>query len=195
MKINAKDYQSRRNIILYHQGRFDAKYIEKTIPWDPGHLFMRTFNNIILLMLMSAAVSCNNSSHHTETKAPDTTIKPQKEETRGGLEFLRDDADKYPADVKLLENPVFSKRLKALTGDRYQFLKETWAVEVPIEVKDDVFAAKACMAHNCGSTNFIVVVNLASDKMYAGIREDDKVKLYGEDENHPAALKDWEKNN
>ena len=116
----------------------------------------------------------------------DTTVRSE-------LDFLKGLSGKYPNDVKLLENAAFTKRLKTLTGNRYGFLKETWAVETPMEVKDNIFVASACMAHNCGSTNFIVAVDLTRNKMYAGIREDDKVKSYGEDANHPQALKDWEK--
>jgi len=153
--------------------------------------------------------SCNSSAKKTDAisteqkqtdttavppASPSTTLHEDKKYSKGELEFLRDYAEKYPADVKLLENESFTKRLKALTGNRYQFLKETWAVETPMALKGDIFTAEACMAHNCGSTNFIVVIDLASDKMYAGIRQDDKVKLYGEDANHPQALKDWQAN-
>ena len=157
---------------------------------------------VTLLIGIIILVSCNSSTQKrgTEQKdtasvpAPATTLQQEKKYSTGGLDFLREYAGKYPADIKLMENASFTKRLKTLTGNRYQFLKETWAVETPMEVKGDIFSAEACMAHNCGATNFIVVVDLANDKMYVGIRENDKVKRYGEDENHPQALKDWEKN-
>jgi hypothetical protein len=157
---------------------------------------------VTLLIGIIIVVSCNSSTQRTATEQKDTatvpvlptTLHEEKKYSTGELDFLREYAGKYPADIRLMENASFTKRLKTLTGSRYQFLEETWAVETPMEVKGDIFTAEACMAHNCGSTNFIVVVDLANDKMYAGIRENDKVKLYGEDEDHPQELKDWEKN-
>jgi hypothetical protein len=173
---------------------------------------MRIFISLTLLLSVCTLFSCNSSGKktgeeqtiHADSLPPDTaavptgiTTRQENKEDHAGDEliFLRDYAEKYPNDIKLMENPAFTRRLKALTGNRYQFLKETWAVETPMELKGDIFIIKACMAHNCDATNFIVVVDLAKDKMYAGIRDENKVKLYGEDENHPAALNQWKNKN
>lgn len=64
--------------------------------------------------------------------------------------------------------------------NRFNFLKQTWAVEVPMEFKNNIFVASACKAHDCSSTNFIIVFDFSNNVLYAGIREDDISKIYSE---------------
>jgi len=107
------------------------------------------------------------------------------------LDFLKSTNGKYPNEIKLLENPVLTQRLKKLLGNRYNFLKETWAVESPIEVKDNIFSAFGCQAHNCGSTNFIIIIDFSKNVIYSGVRENDIVKTYSEDGSNTRKLSDF----
>ena len=109
--------------------------------------------------------------------------------------FLAKYNDKYPYDVNLLDNPTIKRRLKSLIGSRYNFFKDTWAVETPIKVENNTFIASACQAHNCTSTNFIIVVDLVSNIMYVGIREEDSIKTYSENGGSSPYLREWETNN
>lgn len=109
--------------------------------------------------------------------------------------FLAKFNDKYPYDVNLLDNPTIKRRLKSLIGSRYNFLKDTWAVETPIKVENNTFIASGCQAHNCASTNFIIIVDLVNNVMYVGIREEDSVKKYSEDGGSSPYLSEWETNN
>lgn len=112
--------------------------------------------------------------------------------TSNNLDFLKKLKGKYPYEVKLFDNSALNQRLKKLLGGiRYNFLKETWAVETPMEFANNIFVASGCQAHNCGSTNFIIVVDFSNNVMYAGIREDDKVKTYSEDGSNSPKVNEW----
>ncbi len=130
------------------------------------------------------SIVINVSVQRTNLPTSDTSAK-------GDLSFLRNYDGKYPYKVKLLDNPVLTKRLKKLLGNRYKFFKDTWNVEIPIEVKDNIFKASACEAHNCSSTNFIILADLSKNVLYAGIREDDQVKKYSENGSDLKQLNDW----
>ena len=159
---------------------------------------------IITLFMLTGfiAVSCNQSDKTAvKEKEPkkdtvinnDTVIKTDQtnQATEGELDFLRNYAGKYPNDVKLLDNSVLRPRLEKLLGGRFAFVKETWAVESPMEMRNDMFIASACQAHNCGFTDFIIVADLAKNILYAGVREEEKVKVYSEDGSSNAEVDKW----
>lgn len=124
-----------------------------------------------------------------ETNTITTVI--QQTNNSSNLDFLKSTNGKYPYEIKLLKNSILTQRLEKLIGNRYNFLKETWAVETPIEVKDNIFVAFGCQAHNCGSTNFIIIIDFNKNILYAGIRENDIVKLYSEDGSDSYKLNDF----
>jgi len=109
--------------------------------------------------------------------------------------FLANYNEKYPNEVNLLNNPTIKERLKNLIGNRFSFLEETWAVESPIKVVNNTFIASGCQAHNCSATNFIIVVNLESNIMYVGIREEEVIKTYSEDGTISTYIEEWKNNN
>ena len=111
------------------------------------------------------------------------------------LDNLKKFDGKYPYDAKLFTNSVLTNRLKSLLKGRYRFLKETWAVETPIEINNNIFVASACQQHNCGNTNFIIVVDFSKDILYAGVREDEVVKVYSEDGTSNDEIIKWANNN
>ena len=96
------------------------------------------------------------------------------------LAYLKNYDKKYSYEVKLFSKPQFTNRIKALTGARYALIKKYWNVESPIEITAGNFIAFACQQHNCSSTNFMIIYNFDNDKMYVGIREEEKVKTYSE---------------
>jgi len=112
------------------------------------------------------------------------------------LDFLKEYKDKYPSDVKLLENTIFYNRLKILLGDRCEFLINNFDVETPIEITDGYFVVEACQAHNCGSmgTGFIIVYDFSNDVMSAGVREEGEVKTYSENDETPLHINEWVEN-
>lgn len=116
--------------------------------------------------------------------------------TTNNLDFLKKLNGKYPYEVNLFENSIFTQRLEKLLGkSRYNFLTETWAVEVPMEYANNIFVASGCQAHNCASTNFIIVFDFSKKVMYAGMREENEVKTYSEDGSNSTKVIEWENGN
>lgn len=122
--------------------------------------------------------------------------KVKQSENIDNLNFLKTLNGKYPNDVKLLDNSSLTQRLKILLGnERYKFLKENWATEIPMSFLNNIFVAEGCQAHNCSSTNFIIVYNFSNNVMYAGIREEENIKTYSEDGSTSIKISEWENNN
>jgi hypothetical protein len=136
----------------------------------------------------------------TTTPKTETEIQKNKDlatnnQTVDNLDNLKKMNGKYPYEAKLLSNPALTKRLKSLLKGRYRFLKETWAVETPIEINNNIFVASGCQQHNCGNTNFIIVFDFSKDILYAGIREEQVVKIYSEDGSNNEEIIKWSNDN
>jgi len=129
----------------------------------------------------------------SKTTTDNSTIKQPDNSTLNNLDFLKKLNGKYPYDVKLFNNSALMQRLKKLLGNsRFNFLKETWAVETPMEFTNNIFVASACQAHACAYTEFIIVYDFSNNVMYAGIREEGKVKTYSEDGSNSPIVNEWE---
>lgn len=149
---------------------------------------MKYFKYLFLILVVSA---CQTTISETETDAG--TQNPQVEEKRlSSLVFLMSFKDKYPYDCQLLDNQVTGPRLKQLLGERFDYLKSIWNVETPIEIQDSFLYAWAMMEQSGGDPSAVIMADIAKDKLFAGIRENGKVKLYSEtDTIYPDRLKQW----
>jgi len=114
-------------------------------------------------------------------------IDPQQ----NNLSYLKRFDGKYPNEVKLLSDKLLAKRLRVLIKNKYQFLLKTWAVETPIEIKNNVLYAWGCQEHNCDNTNFIIAIDLKKNVVYVGIRQHDIVNTYSEDGSSNASVINW----
>ncbi|MVN22669.1 hypothetical protein [Mucilaginibacter arboris] len=131
-----------------------------------------------------------------QTHQPATITESQNNNKKvDNLDYLKKLNGKYPYEVKLFNNSALTRRLKSLLGSRYKFFKDTWVVETPIKISNNNFIASGCQQHNCGNTNFIIVVDFLKDIVYAGIREEGTVKVYSEDESNNAEINRWANDN
>ncbi len=139
---------------------------------------------LILLLFFIAFITVAQSNSKVKSKVGTS------------LAYLKNYNEKYPGEVRLFSKPQFVNRVKALTGARYALLKKYWNVESPIEIGADNFIAYACQAHNCDVTNFMIIYDFNNDKMYVGIREEEKAKTYSENGTSiPARLTQWANDN
>lgn len=167
------------------------------------HLHLQLLKGAGLVVLLSTDLACSGPASSNKNDVPikasspdtssrQTTVKSSenpKEDSVHCMCLLTPDLltlffmnGKYLTKEKLLDDNELNPRLNDLIGpERFQFMRDTWKVDEPITVKDSIFTAKGCMQHNCGSTNFIIVADLKRDKIYVGIREDEKVKTWSED--------------
>ncbi|CAN5325386.1 hypothetical protein BH10ACI2_BH10ACI2_24060 [soil metagenome] len=136
-------------------------------------------NLLPILLLMSVGIGCDlskyvsngkpdnaNVAKPSPEKTPPATPKPEATpSTPAYIALLKKSAGKYPNDIKLLENVEIKDRLKKLLGKDFTDLKAHWNVETPMEIENGVFKAGACEAHNCGSNNYLMFVDLKSDSI------------------------------
>jgi len=111
---------------------------------------------------------------------------------RKDISFLKDYDGRYPFDVKLFEDERINARIQPLLGERYNFVKDSMVVCAPISVADSVVSISGCQRHNCSSTNYLIVVDLPSNKVYAGIRENDSIQTYSETGSKHPYIELWE---
>lgn len=146
-----------------------------------------TVSAAVMMSLLTVGISQHSVAKIVETQKSTVGDEPS-------MAFLRKLQGKYPFDVKLFNSQSLTTRLKKLLGNRYQFMVSTWAVEVPIEVKNNLFVANGCEQHNCGATNFIIVYDFTKNNLSAGIREGDKVNTYSEDGSNSPRVMQWVNN-
>ncbi|NBB30039.1 hypothetical protein [Cellulophaga sp. BC115SP] len=146
-----------------------------------------TVSAAVMMSLLTVGISQHSVAKIVETQKNTVGDEPS-------MAFLRKLQGKYPFDVKLFNSQSLTTRLKKLLGNRYQFMVSTWAVEVPIEVKNNLFVANGCEQHNCGATNFIIVYDFTKNNLSAGIREGDKVNTYSEDGSNSPRVMQWVNN-
>jgi len=114
-------------------------------------------------------------------------------QSKKSLNHLQKLRGQYPIEVNLFKDKILNKRVKSLLKDRFFFLKNNWAVETPIEIKNNTFSAWGCQQHNCSNTNFIIVVDFTKNVVYVGIREEEKIKIYSEDGTSNTIVSNWAK--
>jgi Domain of unknown function (DUF4359) len=130
--------------------------------------------------LIDQVLQSNKTDNSESTDRSDTS-----------LNFLKDMNGKHTFHVKLFDNPSFSNRVKKIIGSRFEFLKETWAVEPPMEFVNNVFSATGCQEHNCPENNFVIVYDFTTDVMSVGIHEAWKITTYSENGIIPPQIFDW----
>ncbi len=173
-------------IILFtscNQNKFDEK--EKKLLQKENELLKKENE----LLKKESVLNQQSSNQKNKTKEQ----KISEDTNSNDIDFLKKFNGKYPYEVKLLDNSIIKKRLKNLIGDsRFFFLKKTWAVETPMEIKNNIFVASACEAHNCNMTNFIIALDMSKNIMYVGIREEGKIRTYTEaGNNFPEQIQEW----
>lgn len=107
------------------------------------------------------------------------------------FDYLKNLDGKYPFEVKLLENVLLQKKIKKLIGNRFDFLKNKWSTEVPIKIEDGFFIASGCEQHNCNNTNFIIIIELSTNKTFVGIREENEIEIFSDSDFEPTQITDW----
>ncbi len=133
------------------------------------------------------------TENNTEVTTDDST-DTDAGNTDSNLKFLQKSNKKYPYEIDLLSNHKFTQRIKNLIGtNKYNFLVKTWAVETPIEATNSVFVANGCEQHNCGATNFLIVVDFTKNIMQVGFRKQNKITIFSEDGSKSKEIIQWSK--
>jgi len=147
--------------------------------------FNQTFLAAIFLIAI-ALTSCNQEANNKITK------QQHGNTTSENLDFMKKLNGKYPYEVKLLNNSVLKKRLKKMLGSQYDYMKNIWEVQSPIEINNGLFYAWAMQAHSGGDPSAVLMVDFNKNVLYVGIRKDKQEKIYSEDgSDAPQKIQDW----
>lgn len=118
--------------------------------------------------------STNTSAEKADVKHPQQKISD--------LMFICGWVGKYPGEVKLLEQPALSSRLKTLLGNQYNFMMGNWNTETPIMMIDSIIHTSGCKAHDCASVSYDLYIDLPTDNINMYAIKNDTVKLYTEND-------------
>jgi len=155
--------------------------------------------NILLIFVAAVAVlgcdiskltnSGRNDSSSTPKPSPTVEARPSPTNSPkpaattaapGFIDILKRSKGKYPYDLKLLDMPDLSARLKKLLGGDFAVMKKFWNVETPVEIENDIAMTGGCEAHNCGSNHYLLFVDLKNDDINVYHVEDSGTKHYYE---------------
>jgi len=92
-------------------------------------------------------------------------------------------AGKYPSDF-LKAEPDVERRLRALLGGNYDLFMERLQTETPFRDVKGTLVATGCKAHECGSEEAVLLIDLSDGKVYGAIHSDTyggKFKTFSED--------------
>jgi hypothetical protein len=162
---------------------------------DPG-IWMKHLS--LLAVLMVAGLGCDLSKYFSnansadpdaarsspsptsrQSPSPSPTAKPAKA-TSDLISFLIKSDGKYPYEVKLLENAELKDRLKKLLGKDFSAMKAYFDVQAPIEIIDGILMTTGCEAHNCGSNQYLLFVDLKNDNINVFHAGDETTEHYFE---------------
>lgn len=157
---------------------------------------MRAMNKIWIVVICAGIVTvtaCNSmSKKDTANTIAKTEEVKQPQQKTSDLMFINEWVGKYPNDVKLLEQPALSKRLKALLGNNYNTMMENWNTETPITMTDSVIHTSGCKTNNCAAFSYDLYINLPTDNINVYGIKNNTVTLYTENDtiSLPKKLKD-----
>ena len=86
---------------------------------------------------------------------------------------------KYPSEL-LRDVPGLKTRLRRLLRANYKSFFDRLQVEMPIERDGDTIVARGCMAHQCGTEEAIMVVNLNDGKPYVALKFNSKFRTFAD---------------
>ena len=102
--------------------------------------------------------------------------------------------DKYPAEIKLMDNDLLKTRLEVfLSCQEIRELKERLQTSTPIEVEGNSFFAQGCKAHDCSVNEAAIFINTRLDQIWVAIVKNKKITIKSDKafDSNPQQLQAW----
>lgn len=144
---------------------------------------MKNYFLIIAVILFSA---CNSNSGTEQSAGSDTSyIKKENIVTTNAnptstLEFIKDWDGKMPMEAGMFDDTVLVTRLKDLLGNEFQYFRENWNVQTPIEKENNIYTASGCKQNDCPSYFSIVYFDIENNNINVLIKRGLLFKLFTE---------------
>ena len=139
-----------------------------------------------LFVLLFFISSTNSITAQTKKTAISKTT------ANSDLSFLKKLDGKYSSD--LLEHPKLKARLKAMMKDfgHYDFInKEVWQTLIPNRIEGNYFIAEGMQLHSGGDPSAIIIVDLITNLIYVGVRDQIEYLYTEKGTENPEILKKW----
>jgi hypothetical protein len=98
-------------------------------------------------------------------------------------ERFRKYIDKYPSALFKAE-PDVSQRLHTILGSKYDFFMERLQTEAPFKVIKGILVATGCKAHECGSEEAFLLIDLSGGKLHCAITSKGELTAFSESPDH-----------
>ena len=151
-----------------------------------------------LLIVTCVCCSCNNESGSKKDDKKTNAVTENRDSLPVadsiGLTYFRDLMGKYPNEIKLFEKPELVTRLKKMMGPEFDFMRQNWETEVPIDISNGIAFTWGMKAHSGGDPGSALCADINKNVLFTAIRKDGKVQTYTEINSPlPPQLLDWMK--
>jgi len=111
------------------------------------------------------------------------------------LAYLSDQKGKFPKREGVLESQPLQERLQALLQSRYEGFLKNWDAEGPLDPKENVLFASACVSRFCDQYGSAFHIDYREDELVALIRTKETVEVFRESamgiKDLPAMVQEW----
>ncbi len=143
-------------------------------------------NYLLIFVATIFFASCNQNPGANQADGIDsTTINKENIVTTNAnpsssLDFIKSREGKTATEAGMFDDSVLITRLKDLLGNEYQYFKEHWNVQTPIEKENNIYTASGCKQTDCPSYFSIVYFDVEKNNLNVLIKRGLLFKLFTE---------------
>lgn len=129
-------------------------------------------------------ISCNENSKTDQASGADSAfienVVNRNITPTTSLEFIKNWNGKTAMEAGMFDDSVLVKRLEILLGNEFQYFKENWNVQTPIQKEEHIYSASGCKQNDCSSYYSVVYFDLKSNNINVLIKRGIHSKLFTE---------------
>ncbi len=134
-------------------------------------------------------ISCNENGKTDQASGADSSIIEnivnRNITPTSSLDFIENWNGKTAMEAGMFEDSLLVKRLENLLGNEFQYFKENWNVQTPIQKVQGIYSASGCNQSDCSSYYSIVYFDVKNNNINVLIKRGIHSKLFTEKEEIP----------
>jgi hypothetical protein len=128
--------------------------------------------------------SCNENQNTDKNSGSDSSsfenVINRNITPSSSLKFIENWNGKTAREAGMFEDTILVTRLENLLGNEFQYFKEYWNVQTPIEKEQQIFTASGCKQNDCPSYYSVVYFDLKNNNINVLIKRGIHFKLFTE---------------
>lgn len=128
--------------------------------------------------------SCNENGDTDKNSGSDSStfenVINRKIVPSSSLKFIEKWNGKTAREAGMFEDTILVTRLENLLGNEFQYFKEYWNVQTPIEKEQQIYTASGCKQNDCPSYYSVVYFDLKNNNINVLIKRGIHFKLFTE---------------